>query len=256
MVKVKEDLTGRTFGRLTVIRQVEDCVRANGKHMPQWLCECSCSEHNKIIVLGHSLKTGNTRSCGCIQKEIASIQGKNRIKRNKYDPIIHIDNNGSYMIGYTSNTNMPFYFDAENYDKIKDYCWYEVIVSNNYHRLEAYNSNLQMPIKFHDLIGGAYHDHIDRNPLNNRRSNLRKCTQQENHYNHSLRIDNTSGVTGVYWDALRGKWVSHIGINGKTKFLGRFDTKDEAIKVRLQAELKYFKDFAPQKHLYKQYNIQ
>ena len=54
------DLTGQVFGRLTVIRQVEDCVRANGKHMPQWLCECSCSNHTKKIVSGRNLRNGKT----------------------------------------------------------------------------------------------------------------------------------------------------------------------------------------------------
>lgn len=35
------------------------------------------------------------------------------------------DLTGEYGIGWTSNTNKEFYFDIEDYDKIKDYCWYE-----------------------------------------------------------------------------------------------------------------------------------
>ena len=50
MVKVKEDLTGKTFGMLTVLRQAEDYITPQGIHISQWLCECSCSEHNKKIV--------------------------------------------------------------------------------------------------------------------------------------------------------------------------------------------------------------
>lgn len=177
-------------------------------------------------------------------------------KCNRYDATIYTDHNGSYMIGYTFNTNKPFYFDVEDYNKIKDYCWYEVTQRNNYHRLEAHSPILKMPIKFHHLLNGHDCDHINRNPLNNRRCNLRKCTKQENNYNHSLRIDNTSGISGVHWYTSRKKWVARIGINGKQKLLGRFDSRDEAITIRLQAESTYYKDFAPQKHLFKQYNIQ
>jgi hypothetical protein len=178
------------------------------------------------------------------------------VKRNQYDVEIYEDNYGRYMIGHTFNTNASFYFDVDDYDKIKDYCWYEVTQRHNYHRLEAYSSELKRPIKFHHIINGSNCDHIDRDPLNNRKYNLRKCTQKENTYNHSMRIDNTSGVSGVHWDKMRNKWVSRIGVNGKTKLLGRFDNKDDAIKTRLEAELQYYKDFAPQKHLYEQYGIQ
>ena len=56
MVKVKEDLTGRVFGRLTVLCQDEDYVSPSGRHYPRWLCECSCQEHNIISVGGAELK--------------------------------------------------------------------------------------------------------------------------------------------------------------------------------------------------------
>ena len=41
MVKVKKDLTGMVFGRLTVLQQAEDYIAPNGRHSTQWLCECS-----------------------------------------------------------------------------------------------------------------------------------------------------------------------------------------------------------------------
>lgn len=69
MVKVKNDLTGKVFGKLTVMYQVEDyiCPRT-GKHCAKWHCICSCNEHNEIDVMATSLTGGNTRSCGCIKK--------------------------------------------------------------------------------------------------------------------------------------------------------------------------------------------
>lgn len=76
MVKVKDDLVGRVFGRLTVLKQVEDHIQPSGQHQAQWLCECNCSEHNKIKVIGSNLKRGNTNSCGCIYKETRQVINK------------------------------------------------------------------------------------------------------------------------------------------------------------------------------------
>lgn len=54
------DLTGKKFGKLTVLKRVE-----NNKHrQPQWLCKCDCG--NEAVVAGQKLRTGHTKSCGCI----------------------------------------------------------------------------------------------------------------------------------------------------------------------------------------------
>lgn len=65
MIKVKKDLTGMVFGRLTVIKQAEDKIYSNGSKDSQWLCKCSCGS-KPFLVSGGSLKSGNTKSCGCI----------------------------------------------------------------------------------------------------------------------------------------------------------------------------------------------
>ena len=71
MVKVKTDLTGQRFGMLTVVKQAEDYVSPKGVHFPRWECECSCDEHNRVIVLQNSLKSKNgTRSCGCLSHRV------------------------------------------------------------------------------------------------------------------------------------------------------------------------------------------
>lgn len=67
MVKVREDLTGQKFGRLTVVEQVEDYVSPGGQHEARWRCRCECG--NIIIVMGRCLKRGNTKSCGCYYRE-------------------------------------------------------------------------------------------------------------------------------------------------------------------------------------------
>ena len=57
------DLTGKRFGRLTVIKYYGS--NKNGKSL--WLCKCKCG--NNKIVLGNSLVTSLTKSCGCYNKE-------------------------------------------------------------------------------------------------------------------------------------------------------------------------------------------
>ena len=71
MVKVRDDLTGKRFGRLTVIRQVEDYVSPSGRRIPRWLCKCDCG--NEVEALGSSLKSGDTKSCGCLNDEKRKI---------------------------------------------------------------------------------------------------------------------------------------------------------------------------------------
>ena len=61
------DLTGQRFGRLTVIKMVGNVKTKNGKSKSQCLCECECG--NIIKVPSNTLKSGNTKSCGCLKKE-------------------------------------------------------------------------------------------------------------------------------------------------------------------------------------------
>lgn len=66
-------------------------------------------------------------------------------------------------------------------------------------------------------------DHINRNRQDNRWCNLRCATQSENMANVVVRKNNTSGVSGVTWDASRKKWRAQIRLNGRKKNLGRFN---------------------------------
>ena len=62
MSGVSIDLTGETFGNLKVIRRVKN----NHNRQPRWLCECKCG--NTYIAEGRYLKSGKTKSCGCIPR--------------------------------------------------------------------------------------------------------------------------------------------------------------------------------------------
>ncbi len=232
-----QDLTGQEFGRWTVLEL--DSKTDYGEFI--WLCRCECQTIKKV--LSRSLKNKKSKSCGCLNKEILSKRMK---KHNIYDLT------GEYGIGYTDKGE-EFYFDLEDYDKIKDYTWY--IDDKGYVRINIKNK----PLRIHKVIMNNFDsdtiDHIDRNKKNNRKLNLRLATFQENNRNKAKTNRNTSGIVGVSWNEIRNKWDCSITKNYKTIHLGAFLDKNESIKTRLKAELKYFGKFAPQKHLFKQYGI-
>jgi len=86
-------------------------------------------------------------------------------------------------------------------------------------------------------------DHIDNCGCDNRKVNLRLATRSKQTAHKGLLTNNTSGVTGVYWNKRRGAWKAEIMVNGKSKFLGYYSNKKDAIKKRQQAEIKYFGEF-------------
>ena len=83
----------------------------------------------------------------------------------------------------------------------------------------------------------AYHiDHINGDTLDNRPCNLRSVTASENGKNQRLRNTNKSGVMGVLFNEKTGRWVAQIRIDYKSKRLGTFDSKEDAVAARKAAE--------------------
>ena len=239
MVKVKEDLTGRTFGRLSVINQADDYINPNtGQRIAQWNCICSCEDHKMIQVRGTSLKSGNTTSCGCLQREIIS---KIKKKENRFD--LHSED---YAIGYTLKGE-PFWFDKEDYNLVKKYCWH--YDSSGYVVHKDDDGNLYL----HRLVMGITDvniqvDHISHPPkpnhkVDNRKVNLRLVTNQQNQMNNAIGKNNTSGKTGVSWDKARMKWEAYIWFDRQKIHLGRFANKEDAIIAGKEAEKKYFGEY-------------
>ena len=95
--------------------------------------------------------------------------------------------------------------------------------------------------RVHNIIYNYHHgsipegysvDHIDRNPLNNSISNLRKATHTEQVENRGIMSNNTSGITGVSFYTRRNRWVVKFRVNGKSKHFGEFRTLEEAAACR------------------------
>lgn len=76
-------------------------------------------------------------------------------------------------------------------------------------------------------------DHIDRDKINNRISNLRLANRSQNAINRRLQSNNSSGLKGVWKRKNIDSWVAQIGLNGKTIRLGSFKSPEEAHKAYL-----------------------
>lgn len=185
--------------------------------------------------------------CSHKQKEVKIM----RYKTNE----IKIKENHAELIIYSADKKQRFtsYIDLEDVDYVKKHSW--CIRSRKYVGRVKNGSNFLLHRALMDCPKDKIVDHINKNPLDNRKINLRICNYQENFFNSKKKSNNTSGVTGVGFDKKSSKWRARICIDYKNINLGFYDDKNEAIKARLQAEQKYFKEFAPQKHLFNKYDV-
>jgi hypothetical protein len=235
------DLTGMKFGKLNVIKRVNKAnhLKTKGDY---WLCKCDCGNDRNIILPTGSLVHENTKSCGCLNKERIINYNKNTKKKyNTYDL------SNEYGIGYTSKGE-EFYFDLEDYDKIKDIYWMSsdkgyIISPKKLENGKSYN------IFFHRLIMNCPQnmsiDHVNGSETthDNRKKNLRICTNQENSCNSPIQSNNTSGKTGVYWSKKYNIWISQINYKNKKIHLGYFKDFNDAVNARINAEIKYFGEY-------------
>lgn len=133
--------------------------------------------------------------------------------------------------------------DLDDIDLIKEYRW--CMTTEKY---VSSTINGVRDRRIHNLImnpaEGFLVDHINHNPLDNRKCNLRICTPENNARNLLLAKNNTSGFTGVELTKYN-TWRVSISVNKKTIHIGTYKTKEEAIEARKQAEIDYYGEFAP-----------
>lgn len=231
------DLTNQQFNRLIVIKRASDYITPKGRKIVQWLCQCNCQGENSLkVIRGNDLKSGKTQSCGCLLKEKLKEIHINNKKYNIYDL------SGEYGIGYATNEE-EFYFNLEDYNKIKNHCWnrndggYIVTTLDDGTILWMHRLVMNCPDDME--IDHIYHDTWD-----NRKEFLRIVTTSQNGMNRILNSNNTSGTKGVSWHNGINKWCAFIQVNNKQIHLGSFDNFEDAVKERKGAEEIYFGEYA------------
>ena len=186
---------------------------------------CLCSKHYQQIKKYGQIKDHNQRTI-CDDNEIRT-----------YDNYAEIDTYDQF-----GNILDTYKLDLEDVKYLNNHKWRTTYKGKNKSPYLVTEHN----IYFHILIKGNPNceiDHIDRNTLNNCKSNLRFATRQEQLYN-TLR-NNNSGIKGVYYNPNRPNkpWHCECSYNGKRYYSPKYETKEEAAYYRYLLESIFLKDF-------------
>lgn len=148
---------------------------------------------------------------------------KHNVIEQQGDTIIMFDEKGNFTL-----------IDAEDYIKVKDIYWYQEI--NGYWR--GYNGT-RAKLLLHRCIleapKGLVVDHINHKRFDNRKTNIRLCSQSQNLMNRKHNC--------IYYEKERNKWRARLEHLGKRYDLGRYSTKEEALAVIKDFKEKHFKEF-------------
>lgn len=167
---------------------------------------------------------------------IKSVYVRGRYYDNEY--IIKYNYCVLNMIRKRDNFIITTFIDIDDIDRCKEYIWYPhhdknkpdtliYVRHKDMYRLHRFIMNLDDP----NLVV----DHIDRNPLNNRKENLRVCTVSDNNKNISKYRNNKSGYTGIHWDKYKNKYIVKRMINYKL-YIKLFNNLNDAIEYRKYLE--------------------
>jgi len=174
---------------------------------------------------------------GKIFKRISSDPNEIILHENYAEIVLY----NRHILGVEQTEKARTLISLEDVERCSNLKWY---LSGT---LYVCSGGKEKAIYLHKLIMNGskdnYVDHINHNKLDNRRLNLRICTNQQNAMNRVKAIDNTSGTTGVTWHKASDSWLAKIGCKHKCIHLGIYKNKEDAIKARKEAEVKYFGEF-------------
>lgn len=141
--------------------------------------------------------------------------------------------------------------DAADYDFLMQWSWcadfnkkFKLWRAVRGVRINGKSRKIYMHVALLNPPKGFEPDHIDCDGLNNRRSNLRLATHQQNLCNKGRQANNTSGHKGVSWHKLAQKWRAEIAVHGRHIYLGLFSDKESAAKAYADAATKHHGEFA------------
>ena len=232
------DLTGQQFTYLTVLERSENKYSSSGRPTVMWKCQCKCGTIKDVSA--RNLLTGSTKSCGCYNRENLHRSKLCNRKKNQYDT-----ESFDYIVGYDSNNNQ-FTIDRDDYDKVSQFCWHQ---HHGYFEAKDIRNSCKNIIYLHRLILDCEIgerdfdvDHINGDKSDNRKSNLRKITEQENTINR--KPFHNKEISGVLWHKRDKTWEVWISYDGKRRYLGRTKDYNKAVKMRYEAEQKYHGEYS------------
>ena len=139
--------------------------------------------------------------------------------------------------------------DDEDYDELMKYSWNARYNKSNRSfyacgKYRSKNSTIHMHRIIMDCVKGMVVDHINHDTLDNRKTNLRICTQGQNLMNMQIGPKNKSGYKGVSWDKVNMKWKAQISVDNKNRSIGRFIDILDAARAYNKAALIHYGEYA------------
>ena len=205
---IRNDLTGKVIGKLTVLRPT-----IRNKHSQMlWECQCECG--NITTVVSGALAGGRTKSCGClIQESVTKHGGWKKSSYNTWRAMIRRCNN----------------------PKAKDYCRYGAVgvtVCPEWLDYLTFEKDMGEP------VGDETLDRIDTYG-DYTKDNCRWAGVQTQNRNIRVRENSKTGVIGVSITH-NGKYMAKITVKKNAYYSKVFDTVEEAAQARKELELKYW----------------
>lgn len=136
-------------------------------------------------------------------------------------------------------------YDKEDEPLVREYKWYVSVSHDKYPYAAAYSK--ERLVLMHRLICNTpkkmFTDHVNGNTLDNRRANLRACTNSQNQANSAKKKNNKSGYKGVV-QVTKNRWLAKINKDNKRRSLGWFDNPVDAAKAYDKAARELHGQFA------------
>lgn len=234
-----KNYSGQTFGNLTVVERVglfefPDRQNKCGRHTVTsvWKCKCVCGREVEV-------KTDKLRrsKASCGNPDCPGFIKTNQAFSKPWEPII----DGVITKIPLGNSDKFALIDTEDLDKVKLRSW--SLTPKGY----VFSKISGKKVLLHRLIleapKGTEVDHIHHDTLDNRKSEIRLCTKSQNQHNQErIKLSNTDSK-GVHYNKRTHKFQAYIGVNKMNHHLGFYDTYNEAMAVRKQAEIDFHKEF-------------